>query len=239
MKNCISLLFIFLFSVLGCSTTSNPIESTDDRALKIKGVITNHMDNFTKVYASYSPNTNPSQNIESEITADGSFELEIPEPDVSFLSDYIPQNKVFIMNGDSIISVDSIKINAGNLKYLRYSISAVSTPAISYTLPLNSAKISTIGEPPEIDNFIVSYYYFNTKTKIHGYYKWKFTTGDSCKEIITNFDINTKSGWNRILTRFEFSSSDKEIYTVKDIDEKSGDWIIGASDYFSKALYKF
>ncbi len=229
----ISLVFI------RCSADSNPIENEDHSSLFVTGKVYNFSGNFDKVYTSCFPNSDSLLKIESEIKNDGSFNFKIPVPSENYLYSYTPFNYILVINGDSSIFIDSVYIVDSQLKYIRYDLFAQSTSRITYALPINLAKITNPSEFAKVGDYFISYYYFNAQTIIQGYYKWRVVTPDSSREIITEYNINTKIGWNKVITKFESDNNKKAIYSVTDIEVEQGDWIIGAKDSFSNAVRRF
>lgn len=238
MKNLLYLFVFLLLTYTGCSKDLNPINNENDGSLVISGKINNFSGNFNKVYTNSYPYSDSINTINSEISTDGSFYLRIQLPSENKLSTYTPFNNILVINGDSSIFIDSINIVDSQLKYIRYDLYAQSSSRITYALPINLAKLSIHGEFAKVGDYFISYYYFNSQTRIQGYYKWRVVTSDSSREIITEFNINTKIGWNKVITKFKSEKANKAIYEVTDIDVEQGDWIIGASDSFSNAVWR-
>lgn len=239
MKRYLFLIVIISLVFLRCSEDSNPINNGNDGSLLVAGKVSNFSGNFNKVYTSCFPNSDSLLTVESEIEVDGSFNLSIPLPLENHLYSYTPLNYISVINGDSSIFIDSIYIVDSRLKYIRYDLFAQSTSSITYSLPINLAKVTNPGEFAKVGDYFISYYYFNSQTKIQGYYKWRVVIPDSSREIITEFNINTKIGWNKVITKFKSENANKAIYEVTDIDDEQGDWIIGANDSFSNAVRRF
>ena len=101
------------------------------------------------------------------------------------------------------------------------------------------AKLTNPGELAKVDDYYISYYDFDSNTTVKGCYKLKMVTTDSSREFITKFNVNTKIGWNRLLTRFKSEIPNESSYEVTDIQTEQGNWIIGATGLFSNGVYKF
>lgn len=239
MKKYLYIVVIISLHFLSCNKESNPIDNGNDNSLLIAGKVSNFNGNFNKVYTYSSPNAVPLITSDAEIKSDGSFNLTIPLPTESQLYSYTPFNYISVINGDSSIFIDSIHIVHSQLKYIRYNLFAQSTSNITYALPINLARLTNPGEYAKIGDYFISYYYFNSQTSIQGYSKWRVVTSDSARDIITEFNINTKIGWNKVITKFKSENSNKAIYEVTEIDTELGDWLIGASDSFSNAVRRF
>lgn len=239
MKKYLFFIVIISFVFIRCNEDSNPFENENDSSLFVSGKVNNFSGNFNKVYTSCFPNSDSMLTVEAEIKNDGSFNLNIPVPSENHLSSYTPVNRISVINGDSIIFIDSIQIENINLKYLRYDLFAQSSTPITYSLDISLAKITNPGELAKVDDYYISYYYFDSNTKVKGYYKLKIVTADSSREFITEFNVKTKIGWNKLLTRFKSESSNKSVYEVIDIQTEQGNWIIGATGSFSNSVYKF
>jgi hypothetical protein len=234
------LFFIVVISLISiqCSEDTNPINIEDDGSLVVVGKINNFSGNFNKIYTTCFPKSDSLQ-IESIIQSDGSFNIKIPTPLENQLLYYTRYSSVTVNNGDSTIFYDSTNIVDNNLKYIRYDLYAQSSSGITYSLPLNLAKLTMIGEYAKVGDYFISHYYFDTKTKIQGYYKWRVTANDTSYEAITNFNINTKIGWNMVITKFVSESNNKSFFEVTDINIEEGDWIIGAIHSFKNAERRF
>jgi hypothetical protein len=232
--------FTIIISVifLQCGENSIPIENENDGSLFIHGrVVSNYSSNFNKVYTSTFPNGDSLLKIESEIELDSSFNLKIPVPAENHLSSYTPVNHIQVINGDSIIVIDSIHFTDQNFKYIRYDLYVESSNGITYSLSINLAEFANPTGFAVVGDFYVSYYYFNSENSINGYYKMRIVTADSSREFITNFNINTKVGWNKVVTKFISEVPNKSIYEVTDILDDQGDWIIGARGRFSNFFW--
>ena len=233
MKNYLSLVLIILFSVLGCSENSNPIESVDEGSLKISGIISDFDGHFDKVYISFPSRSGTLSYFESDIKADGSFEITIAPPSDEQLIKYIPRSRVSVINNDTTFYIDSLRIADEELKYRKYSLSAHNPGSINhriaYSLPLVLGERKDSIGLPSVGDYIITYHYFNKQTKIEGYQKWKFVTSIRTSETITNYNINTKVGWNLVMTKFLSDENDKAIYEVTDVDTETGKWVIGTN----------
>ncbi len=239
MKNILFLIVIISIVFFRCSEESNPIKDGNDGSLLIAGKVSDFSGNFNKVYTSCFPNSDSLSTVESAIEVDGSFNLIIPIPSENHLHSYTPFNYTSVINGDSSIFIDSIYIVDNLLKYIRYDLFAQSNSGITYSLPINLATITNPSEFAKVGDYFISYYYFNSQTKIQGYYTWRVVIPDSSREIITEFNVNTKIGWNKVITKFKSDNANKAIYEVTDIDDEQGDWIIGANDSFSNVVRRF
>ncbi|NOZ45767.1 MAG: hypothetical protein GXO79_03195 [Chlorobi bacterium] len=239
MKKYLFLTAIISLVFLRCGEDSNPIDNENDGSLLVAGKVSNFSGNFDRIYTSCFPFSDSLLKVESEIKTDGSFNLNIPVPSGNYLSNYSPVNRVSVINGDSIIYIDSIHIQDNNLKYIRYDLFAQSSTPITYSLEINLAEITNPSALAEVGNYYISYYYFNSNTKVEGYYKLKIVTADSSREFITEFNVNTKIGWNKLLTKFKSEVPNKSVYEVTDITTDQGNWIIGASGSFSNGVWKF
>jgi hypothetical protein len=235
------LFFILIISLvfIRCNEDSNPFENENDSSLFVSGKVNNFSGNFNKIYTSCFPNLDSLLTVGAEIKNDGSFNLNIPVPSENHLLSYTPINRISVINGDSIIFIDSIQIEDFNLKYLRYDLFAQSSTPITYSLDISLAKITNLGELAKVDDYYISYYYFDSNTKVKGYYKLKIVTADSSREFITELNVNTKIGWNKLLTRFKSETPNESVYEVTDIQTEQGNWIIGATGSFSNGVYKF
>jgi hypothetical protein len=236
MRNITYFVLLISLSFISCNKDSNPVDDDNDGSLIISGTINDYKGGYNKVYTFYHSTSDTLKIIDSEITLDGSFNLRIPPLSDNHLSSYLPTNRIFVVNGDSSIVIDSIHIADNNLKYVRCDLMAKSDGRVSFSLPLNLAKLNN---PYQLGDYFVSYYYFNSQTRIQGYHKWRVVTQNASREIITEFNINTKKGWNKVYTKYKSESYNKSIYEVSEITTDRGDWIIGASDAFSNALWKF
>jgi hypothetical protein len=239
MKKHLFLIVIISLVFFSCSEDSNPIINVYDGSLLIEGKVSNFSGNFNKIYTSCFPDSDSLLTTESEIMNDGSFSMKIPVPSENHISSYTPVNRISVINGDSIIFIDSIQIEDNNFKYIRYDLYAQSSAPITYSLDISMAKITNPGEFAKVDDYYVSYYYFNSNTKIKGYYKLKIISADSSREFITEFNVNTNVGWNKLLTLFKSETPNKSIYEVTEIPAEQGNWIIGVSGSFSNGVYKF
>lgn len=239
MKKYLFLIVIISLVFLRCSEDSNPIVNGEDSSLLIEGKVSNYGGYFDKVYTSCYPDSDSSLTVESEIKADGSFNLSIPIPLENHLYSYTPFDHVSVINGDSSIFIDSIYIVDSRLKYTRYDLFAERAGSITYSLPINLARITNPGEFAKAGDYFISYYYFNSQTKIQGYYRWRVVATDSSREIKTEFNINTKIGWNKVITKYKSENANTAIYEVTDIDDGQGEWIIGANDSFPNAVRRF
>lgn len=239
MKKYLFLIVMSSIVFIQCNEESNPINDENDASLLVAGTVSNFSGNFDRIYTSCFPISDSLLKVESEIKTDGSFNFSIPVPSGNHLSHYSPINRVSLINGDSIIFIDSIQIEDINLKYIRYDLFAQSSTPVTYSLDISLAKITNPGELATVDDYYISYYYFNSITILKGYYKLKIVSTDSSREIITEFNANTKVGWNKLLTRFKSETPNKSIYEVTDIPTEQGNWIIGATGSFSNGVYKF
>jgi len=239
MKKYLFLILIISFIFIQCNKESNPIDNANDGSLLILGSISNYNSNFNKIYASGFPYSDSSLKFETEINANGSFNLKIPVPSVNHLSSYTPFNWISIVYPNSTFLIDSIHIADSSLKYIRYDLFAQSSLPITYALEINLANITTSGELAEVGDFFISYYYFSSSTKIEGYHKLKIVTQDSTREFITEFNVNTKNGWNKLITKLKSKTANKSVYEVIDIANEQGNWLIGAIGSFLNSVWKF
>jgi hypothetical protein len=233
MKNSFLLAWIVLFSVAACSESSNPVESIDEGSLRISGKISNFDGHFNKVYISLPPLSSTQSYFESEITTDGSFDITIAPPADEQLIKYIPRSRVSVINNDTTFYIDSLRIADEELKYRKYGLSAHNPGSInhriSYSLPLVLGERKDSIGLPTVGDYLITYHYFNRQTKIEGFQKWKIVTSNRTGETVTNFNINTKVGWNLVMTKFLSDENDKSIYEVTDVDAESGEWMIGTN----------
>ncbi len=233
MKNYLSLSLIILFLAVGCSKTTNPFESLGEGSLKITGIISNYDGDFKKVYFSLPPRSGVLSYFESEITPDGAFDITIAQPADVQLIKYISRSSTSVNNSDTTFYIDSLHIADDALKYSKYSLSAEHPRSfnnrITYSLPLVlGERVNSIGLPA-VGDYVLTYYYFTTQTKIQGYRKWKIVSSTRTGEIISNFNINTKVGWNLIMTKVLSDENSKTTYEVTDVDTESGVWMIGST----------
>jgi hypothetical protein len=238
MKIYLYIILIVSLTLPGCKKESNPVDNGIDSSLKIAGKISNY-NGESEILFYYNLFPDSTSTFTLDIKSDGSFNLNIPVPSDSTLNFYTPFNYISVINGDSSIIVDSINIGNSKLKYHRYDLMAQNKNGIVYAISLNQAKLSAQGEYAKIGDYFISYYYFNLQTTIQGYSKWRIVTADSSRELITEFSINTKVGWNKIIYTYDSDSNNKTIFKVTNIDVEKGDWIIGASDAFTPAMRRF
>jgi len=238
MKYFLYIVLVISFVFPGCKKESNPISFVNDNSLKIAGKISNY-DGEAEIIYYYDLSADSTTTFSSNIKSDGSFNFSIPVPSDSSLHFYTPFNYISVINGDSSIFIDSINIGNSKLKYHRYDLIAQSKSPIVYGISINQAKISNQGENAKIGDYFISYYYFNLQTTIQGYSKWRVVTSDSAREIITEFSINTKVGWNKIIYTYDSNSNNKTIFKVTNINVEMGDWIIGSSDSFTNGMRRF
>jgi hypothetical protein len=235
---------LFLIAVISlyfisCNKESNSITSNIDGSLVLSGKFSDS--NFDKIFTfSYSISDSFSVHDSTEIKTDGSFNLIIPPPSENHLFPYKPYNHITVINNDTTFFIDSVRIADSNFKYIQYglSVQARTDPqGIQYYMSLILAKITTIGEQAKVGDYYISYYYSNMQTTILGYYKWKASAPGVSYESITNYNINIKKGWNRIITRYTNNDGMNSIYEVNEISADQGDWIIGARSYFNNTTW--
>jgi hypothetical protein len=222
--------FILIFS--GCGEKSNPIDPVDDGSLIISGKILNlNLTSENKIYTLSFPNQDSSLRVETAVNLDSSFFLRIPVPSTDYLSHYTSYNRVSVINDDTIMIIDSIHIADSNMKYIRFHLYCqVKTPRLTYSLELVPQKNPS--EPAKVGNYYITNYYFDTETTIQGYYKIKAIAAGSVNEIITEYNVNTKKGWNKLITKFETKETYKSIYTVSNYASEPVDWIFGGANFW-------
>ncbi len=233
MKTSLFILLIFSFAFWGCKEKSNPVQENIDGTFVIAGKIENYSNNFTGIY---SMGCNP---IETEIKGDGSFTIKIPIPDDICLATHVPYNDVIVINGDTTYFIDSINISNKNVKYTRYDLYAKSSSKISYSLPLNLAKITNPSNFAAEGDYYISYYFFTESCVVKGYAEYRIVTSDSTKSIVTEYNINVTKGWNKVITKFIHQDIYKSVYEVTEIKVNQGSWIIGARDAFTNLSERF
>jgi hypothetical protein len=234
MKIQLFLIAVLSLSFLSCNKESNPVAVNNDGSLVLSGKVDDS--NFDKIFTeSYSYSDSLSVRDSAEIKTDGSFNLIIPPPPENRLFRYKPYNHISVINSDTTFFIDSISIADSNFKYIKVGLSAQTRTdrhGIQYSMSLNLAKITTIGEYTKVGDYYISYYYASSQTTIQGYYKWREVGSGLSRESITYYNINIKKGWNRIITRFVNDDAMKPIYVVNEISADQGDWIIGATSSF-------
>jgi hypothetical protein len=237
MKIQLFLIVVLSLSFLSCNKESNPVYVNNDGSLVLSGMISGSNGVFDKIFTfSYAYPDSLSVRDSAEIKTDGSFNLIIPPPPENRLFRYKPYNHISVINSDTTFFIDSVSIADSNFKYIKVGLSAQTkaTPhLIQYSMPLNLAKITTIGEYAKVGDYFISYYYSSTQTTIQGYYKWRVVASGLSRESITYYNINIKKGWNKIITRYINDDDMKSIYVVNEISADEGDWIIGATSSFS------
>ena len=57
-------------------------------------------------------------------------------------------------------------------------------------------------------------------------------TTDSTRRFIAEFNVNTKIGWNKLITTYKSDIPNKSVYKVTDIIFDQDEWIISAMMHF-------
>jgi hypothetical protein len=232
----IRLLTVAALLLVGCEGDLNPIHPGEGDAIIIDGRISNFRGDFDTVYSSISSNSDPRSLSFSDIDSTGHFHLIIPPPTEDQLFKYTPWNFVSVSNGDSSIFIDSIAVADSDMRYARIDLKAVSSSRVRYVLSLNQAKLTTRGDYAKVGDYILSYYYFSSRTLIDGYYKCRVVAGSLSREVITEFHVHTNIGWNLVITRCKSDDLAKSVYEVAEQDIAQGEWLISADGSFSNAV---